>query len=74
MADSLKARVGRVIAGGVHALLDHIEDPVLRRNGKTMAELWPNAHNIALSNHPPGLTFQDVHGRIPHQIQLEVLD
>jgi phage shock protein A len=26
MADSLKARVGRVIAGGVHALLDHIED------------------------------------------------
>src|SRR5687768_2656734 len=51
-------------------VLDHIEDPVLRRNGKTMAELWPNAHNIALSNHPPGLTFQDVHGRIPHQIQL----
>lgn len=26
MADSLKARVGRVIAGGVHALLDKIED------------------------------------------------
>lgn len=26
MADSLKARVGRVIAGGVHALLDRIED------------------------------------------------
>ena len=51
-------------------VLDHIEDPVLRRNGKTMASLWPNAHNIALSNHPPGLTFQDVHGRIPHQIQL----
>ena len=51
-------------------VLDHIEDPVLRRNGKTMAALWPNAANIALSNHPPGLTFQDVHGRIPHQIQL----
>src|SRR4249919_3534693 len=51
-------------------VLDHIEDPVLRRNGRTMAELWPNARNIALSNHPPGLTFQDVHGRIPHQIQL----
>lgn len=51
-------------------ILDHIEDPVLRRNGKTMAALWPNARNIALSNHPPGLTFQDVHGRIPHQIQL----
>lgn len=26
MAESLKSRVGRVIAGGVHALLDHIED------------------------------------------------
>ncbi|MFG6430942.1 PspA/IM30 family protein [Roseateles sp. LYH14W] len=26
MADSLKTRVGRVIAGGVHALLDKIED------------------------------------------------
>lgn len=26
MADSLKTRVGRVIAGGVHALLDHLED------------------------------------------------
>lgn len=26
MADSLKSRVGRIIAGGVHSLLDHIED------------------------------------------------
>lgn len=26
MADSLKTRVGRVIAGGVHALIDHIEN------------------------------------------------
>ena len=26
MADSLKTRVGRVIAGGVHALLDRLED------------------------------------------------
>src|SRR5687767_15889760 len=51
-------------------VLEHIEDPVLRRNGQTMAAQWPNARNIALSNHPPGLTFQDVHGRIPHQIQL----
>ncbi|MEO8098354.1 MAG: amidohydrolase family protein [Acidobacteriota bacterium] len=51
-------------------VLDHIEDPVLRRNGKAMSEMWPNAKNIALSNHPAGLTFQDVFGRIPHQIQL----
>lgn len=26
MADSLKTRVGRVITGSVHALLDRIED------------------------------------------------
>lgn len=51
-------------------VLDHIEDPVLRRNGKVMAESWPGARRIAFSNHSQGLTFQDVHGRIPHQIQL----
>ncbi len=51
-------------------ILDYIEDPVLRRSGKTMSEMWPNARNLALSNHPPGLTFQDVSGRIPHQAQL----
>ena len=51
-------------------VLDHIEDPVLRRNGKVMAEIWPNTRQLALSNHPPGITFQDVHGRIPHQAGL----
>ena len=28
MADSLKTRVGRVIAGGMHALIDHLENQV----------------------------------------------
>ena len=51
-------------------ILEYIEDPVLRRSGKSMAEIWPNAKNLALSNHPPGLTMQDVAGRIPHQAQL----
>ncbi len=51
-------------------VLDQIEDPVLRRNGQVMAGTWPNARNIAYSNHTPGLTFQDVSGRIPHQVQL----
>ena len=51
-------------------ILEYIEDPVLRRTGQTMREIWPNAKNVALSNHPPGLTFQDVAGRIPHQAQL----
>jgi hypothetical protein len=52
-------------------ILDYIEDPVLRSNGKSMASTWPNARNVALSNHPPGLTFQDVSGRIPHQAKLD---
>ena len=51
-------------------ILEYIDDPVIRRSGKSMAELWPNARNLALSNHPPGLTHQDVSSRIPHQAQL----
>jgi predicted TIM-barrel fold metal-dependent hydrolase len=51
-------------------VLDHIEDPVLRYNGKAMAKNWPYAANLALSNHPPGMTMQDVSGRIPHQAGL----
>ncbi|HLJ46940.1 MAG TPA: amidohydrolase family protein [Bryobacteraceae bacterium] len=51
-------------------ILDYIENPVLRRSGKVMSQNWPFAKNLALSNHPPGLTFQDVAGRIPHQARL----
>ena len=51
-------------------ILEYIEDPVLRFNGQQMAKNWPYASNLALSNHPPGLTFQDVAGRIPHMAQL----
>ncbi|HLY57106.1 MAG TPA: amidohydrolase family protein [Stellaceae bacterium] len=51
-------------------VLDNIEDPVLRYNGQSMVENWPYARNLALSNHPAGLTFQDVAGRIPHQAGL----
>jgi len=51
-------------------ILGYIDDPVLRRTGTMMRAMWPNAKNVALSNHPPGLTFQDVGGRIPHMAQL----
>lgn len=51
-------------------ILERIEDPVLRYNGKAMSKNWPNAQRVALSNHPPGLTQQDVAGRIPHQAEL----
>jgi uncharacterized protein len=51
-------------------VLERIENPVLRRTGIEMARNWPHAKNLALSNHPPGLTFQDVAGRIPHMARL----
>jgi len=51
-------------------ILEYIDNPVLRRTGQEMARNWPFAKNLALSNHPPGLTFQDVAGRIPHMAQL----
>ncbi|NDK23974.1 amidohydrolase [Streptomyces sp. TR1341] len=51
-------------------ILEHIENPVLRATGQSLAESWPYAANIALSNHAPGLTLQDVGGRIPHQAAL----
>lgn len=51
-------------------ILENIEDPVLRYNGKAMARNWPYAGPVALSSHPPGMTEQDVGGRIPHQADL----
>jgi uncharacterized protein len=51
-------------------ILDHLENPVLRHNAKEMTKNWPNAKQLAFSNHPVGLTFQDVFGRIPHQAEL----
>jgi hypothetical protein len=51
-------------------ILDRLENPVLRYNAKTMTEDWPNARNLAFSNHSVGMTFQDVFGRIPHQAEL----
>ena len=51
-------------------ILDHIEDPVMRYNGKALAANWPVARHLALSNETPGLLFQDVQGRIPHQASL----
>jgi uncharacterized protein len=51
-------------------ILDRLENPVLRYNAKTMTQDWPNARNVAFSNHSVGMTFQDVFGRIPHQAEL----
>src|SRR5271167_2101524 len=46
-------------------ILNHLEHPVLRHNAISMTQNWPNAKQLAFSNHPVGLTFQDVFGRIP---------
>jgi uncharacterized protein len=51
-------------------ILNHLENPVLRHNAISMTQNWPNAKQLAFSNHPVGLTFQDVFGRIPHQAEL----
>ena len=51
-------------------IIERIEDPVLRDSGLQMIKNWPNAKNVALSNHPPGLTMQDVSGRVLHQATL----
>ena len=51
-------------------ILDRLENPVLRYNAQTMTQDWPNARNLAFSNHSVGMTFQDVFGRIPHQAEL----
>ncbi len=51
-------------------ILEYIEDPVIRYNGKAMAKNWPGAGQSALMNNAVGMTFQDVSGRIPHQAAL----
>jgi predicted TIM-barrel fold metal-dependent hydrolase len=51
-------------------IIARVEDPVLRDSGQQMMRNWPQAGNLALHNHPPGLTQQDVSGRIPHQAAL----
>jgi predicted TIM-barrel fold metal-dependent hydrolase len=51
-------------------VIAHIDDPVLRYNGQSIAANWPIARKLALHNEVPGLMFQDCQGRIPHQATL----
>ena len=51
-------------------IIDRVEDPVVRDLGQQMMRNWPAAERVALSNHPAGLTQQDVGGRILHQASL----
>lgn len=59
MSDTLKARVGRVIAGGVHALLDQIEDlapeavmeQAIREAGSVVDEVRHELGRVAANRH-----------------------
>ena len=51
-------------------ILEFLESPVLKDTAHQMMRNWPQASHLALHNHPPGLTMQDVSGRIPHQASL----
>ena len=52
-------------------ILEYIEDPVLRFNGKEISKNWPTARKQGLMNEPAGLMFQDAQGRILHQASLQ---
>ena len=51
-------------------ILAYLDSPVLRDTAEQMMRNWPNATRLALHNHSPGLTMQDVSGRVPHQASL----
>ena len=51
-------------------IAEYLESPVLLDSSRQMMKNWPRAANLALWNNQPGLTMQDVSGRIPHQAQL----
>jgi predicted TIM-barrel fold metal-dependent hydrolase len=53
-----------------HEMLEFVEDPVIRDYGLQGMKDWPQARHLMLSNNMPGLEFQDVGGRIPHQAHL----
>jgi hypothetical protein len=50
-------------------IIDLIDNDVIRQMGKAMAAR-PGTANTALLNTQPGVAFQNVYGRIPHQLAL----
>jgi hypothetical protein len=51
-------------------IIARIENPVLRDSGQQMIKNWPGADRAALGTFTPGMTAQDVGGRILHQAAL----
>jgi hypothetical protein len=50
-------------------IIDLIDNDVIRQMGQAMAAR-PGTANTALLNSQPGVAFQNVYGRIPHQMTL----
>jgi predicted TIM-barrel fold metal-dependent hydrolase len=50
-------------------VLEHVESPFLKHIARE-GDNWPNSKNLALTTVAPGLHYQDLHGRIPHQTTL----
>ncbi len=58
-------------------IIERIDNDVIRHMGMVMSKrpgadgpLLPNSHNTALLNIAPGMLYQPLHGRIPHQAGL----
>ncbi len=49
------------------AIIDRLENPVLRDTGQQMMKNWGGASHLALLASQPGMAGQDVSGRILHQ-------
>ena len=80
MADSLKTRVGRVIAGGVHALLDRLEDQApdavmeqtLREADSVIDDVRHELGIVAANRHlsqQQHASLNAQHGRLAEQIE-----
>ncbi len=55
--------------GGAWAeILRYVEDPVIRHMGESFKDRGPGI--MGLSNSVPGLSFQHLYGRIPHDVKL----
>ena len=68
MSETLNTRVGRVIAGSVHALLDRIEDQapeaMMEQSIRDLAELYPAVQSVSVA--PVGLTRHHKYGHRAH--------
>jgi predicted TIM-barrel fold metal-dependent hydrolase len=51
-------------------IMELVENDVIRQMGQTLMKERPGLGNVALLNVQPGMAYQNVYGRIPHQTGL----